>query len=254
MFPEQAVILKNKPTDRDAINHIIAYFFQPEMERLGPLIYGALSVTIDSATVSLVLPTKIVTAYDSTKHKTLMKNGTPVAASFLLSFGQATYESYPNDNLQILPGQSFNPCAQEFAIGKKGAWMRPLDFHFDFQYRRANTYYAAFDPFDYPFHYKQQETKISHLPGDISTDDYINNFMGVVIKSGELHLPGISAPVIASDILLDGIEMNGHIRVAKPQMSFTKEELEKALTGAGFRIMPAESEDPEEIVLYFNYK
>lgn len=258
-FPTEAKILAKDATNRQAATNIFRKFFAPEEpEYLERELFGSLQVTLDSGTVALTIPATFIASYDTVAKKKVMTEGKPVAAPFMVSFRKAYYGSYPTDNLNIPNADALGYCAKPFTVGSTNAWIMP--HHFQYLLGKTSEDDQLFNAFNYPAHYKNLrmvgDSTDRHLEAEL--DKYIQQFMGVMIQQGTMHLPGLTEPVTITETIIDANEINGCIKMPQSELAITEAALAKALTAAGFRVFYRQDgwdvhEEPM-VILYFQLR
>jgi|GEM_PF-5760864 len=262
-FPKEKSKLASNPTDRIAIDRVMRQLLIGiNYREVLSLANGSLEMQLEKGHMSINFPTALVAAYDENSGKPLLMNGQPRPLSFLVTYKLATYQSYPMDRFVVLPEDMQDVCMPSFTIGNTSAWIKPTKFLMSLElpehYGRFSD--AVFSPYNYPAHYTNLRMDVTMMPSKIvaDLDDYLTNFMGVVIKAGELHLPGLANAVPITDMLMDAKELNGFVKIPLQDSLFTRQQLTAALKKAGFKTFEKSAEwdhDKEAFtVVYFQYR
>ncbi|WP_460552975.1 toxin-antitoxin system YwqK family antitoxin [Ferruginibacter profundus] len=261
-FPAEAKVLMTDSTNREAILTIFRKLFaSKEPEYIEERLFGSIDAELDSGTVALNLPASFIATCDTFNGKKILRDGKPVAAPFLIKFAKADYHSYPADNFTIPSTDVLGYCAPAFTISNTGAWIQPQHFRYALgkaERGRNNYEEEPFTAFNYPAHYKNfkvlQEDMYRHTEADL--DEYIKHFMGVVIKEGTMHLPGVQEKIPVSEVIVDAKEINGCIKVPQTALGITELSLKEKLIAAGFSVFSRQqgwdNYNQPMVILYFH--
>ncbi|MGG9962704.1 toxin-antitoxin system YwqK family antitoxin [Ferruginibacter sp. SUN106] len=261
-FSAEAKVLATDSTNRQATVNIFRKLFATRYpEEVEERLFGSLDVVLDSGTAALNLPPSFIATCDTVTGKKILPEGKPVAAPFVINFGKAYYHSYPADNFTIRATDASGYCAPAFTISNTGVWIQPQSFRYALGKAAggSNNYEEEpFTVFNYPAHYKNfkmmQEDMNRHAEAEL--DEYIQHFMGVVIKKGTMHLPGLQEKIPVSEVIADAKEINGCIKVPQTALGITESSLKEALIAAGFSVFNRQQEwdnyNQPMVILYFH--
>ncbi|HMD00591.1 MAG TPA: hypothetical protein VKH37_10570, partial [Ferruginibacter sp.] len=219
-YPAEARVLRKDSSNVEAINAIYDQTLEKRVRSdLTENMFGTISAEYDSATVALNIPVSMIATCDSLTGKKTTDKGLPVATPFAITFNKAYYRSWPRDAFNIFNEDVVGSCAPAFAIGNTGIWVKPNQFHYALgtavdEYNQPTG--QLFHPVNYPAHFKYVNSKDTNHTQEpkIETDRYLQQFMGVVITEGKIHVLGIDSALTITEMIIDAKEMNGYINTS----------------------------------------
>lgn len=214
--------------------------------------------------ITIEFPKKILTQWDTKNNKQLItKNNKNSLSRALIPVSKLVYSNLPEENIKV--SKRDTACFTPSEITGTGIILTAKDVFPDLYSKNIapkDRYYGVYNGMIYPAHEKYFFESNDLGIWISEPDDYLKNFIGIVISEGNLKIPFDGGYINANttNLLIDANEINGVLNFTKKEIPayINKEQLKAHLKKLGIIIHETNNilkgDDDDNIVIFFTYK
>lgn len=216
--------------------------------------------------ISIEFPKTILRRWDTKHNKVLIVDNEKNSPSrVLIPISKLTFCNLPEEHIEVIKTDSSYSCFTPSELTGTGIILTANDALVDFHSNKIapkDRYDGVYSGMLYPLHEKYFFESNDFGRWFAEADDYLKNFMGVILPEANLKIPykGEYIDAYSTNLLIDAREINGYIKIAKNKMPVNSNEnkLRKHLSQLGLIIhnTPAALSKSNEdyIIIYFTFK